>query len=111
MFKKIASPVLIILGIVFFVFGSYISSQVSQGEQKIQRAERGVNHACSLTKVDPLVHKVGKVFTTPIRDKIADGKQEASKYKKAATWLHISGIVLFVLGIAFIFLFNKRKKN
>lgn len=107
-FKKILSPSLIIIGIILFVFGSYISQQVKQGEQKISRAEAGVNQTCNLTKINPYTHKIGKIFTHPIRKKISEGKKSADHYKTVAFYLHLGGIIIFLLGFLSLILIKKK---
>lgn len=110
--RRITSIVLLILGIAMFIFGSYISGQVAQGEKKIANAQQNVNQVRKLTKASPYTKGLGKVATQPVQQKINEGKQTASQYKKVATWLHIGGSVLFILGVVLlIFSFSDKKKK
>lgn len=108
--RKIISPILVVAGVVLFIFGSYISSQVNQGQEKINRAQKGVNAACSIIKVNPNVEKIGKtVGTKPIQQKINEGQEQADSYKKLAFTFKVGGVSLFVLGL--IGFFVARNKN
>ncbi|MCH9632250.1 MAG: hypothetical protein S4CHLAM6_05810 [Chlamydiae bacterium] len=107
---KFLSPVLVIIGIILYIFGSYVSHQVKQGEQKISKAEAGVNQTCNITKINPYAHQIGKIFTHPIRKKISEGKKSADHYRSVAFSLHLSGIIVFALGVLSL-LFIKQKKH
>ncbi len=109
-FRRILSPVFIIAGIVLFIFGSYVASQVIEGQQKIQKTQKGVNQACHLIKIDPTVHKIGKAFVTdPIRKKIADGREEVAQYQKLSWYLRGGGILSFAIGALLLLFVRKRK--
>lgn len=111
MLKKILCPILIVLGIGAFIFGIYISGQVRIGEKKIHNAQKGVNQVCNLAKGNSYTKLVGKVATSPIQKKINEGKGTVQGYKKLASWLKISGIVLFSVGFIWLLFVPSKKKN
>lgn len=112
--KRIWGIVLIIIGIILFVFGSYVSGEVAQGEQKIKSAQKGVDQSKSLTSSNRYTKSVGNMATRPVQKKIDEGKHEAASYQTLANILHGSGVVVFIIGvgcIAFSFTSKHRKRK
>lgn len=112
MIKKITAVILLILGVGFYVLGTYVSSEVTQGEKKITRAQKNVNRVQGLTNISPYTKDVGKAATSPIQKKIDEGKQVASKYKGLSSWFHGGGIALFIIGSIFLIrsIYTKRSR-
>lgn len=108
--KRIISAAMVIVGIAFFVFGSYIAGEVAQGQKKISSAQKSVDQGRSLTDRSPYTKGIGGMATESVQKKIDAGKQDAAKYQMIANWLHGSGVVLFVGGIG-LFVFTLRTKK
>lgn len=96
--KRIVSIVLLILGVGFYIFGTYIESEVTQGEKKIANAQGMVDKGKSLTDITPFTKGIGDMATSSAQKKIDEGKEKAHNYQILANWLHGSGIGLFVIG-------------
>ena len=109
--KKILSGILIIIGIGIYIFGSYISSEVSQGRKKISSAQKKVDKAHGLSKLSPYTKDIGDMAAASGQKKIDEGKKEADKYQVLANWLHGSGISIFVIGIGLLGFSFIRKKS
>lgn len=110
--KKISGSILLFLGLAFYIFGTLISGQVRAGEEKIHRAQSGVNTATGVTRINRYTKQVGRFFASPIQNKINEGKEKAGKFRVLSLTLCITGIVLFFLGIVFLFLgFKNRRKK
>ena len=109
--KRILSGVLIILGIGLYIFGSYISGEVSMGREKIESAQKNVNQGRKFSQINPFSKEIGGMFADSAQKKIDEGKQEVDKYYILANWLHGGGIVIFVAGIGLLAFSFVRKKS
>lgn len=104
---RILSTILIILGIVLYILGSYISGEVSEGRQKIAGAQKGVDMGRRFSPSGP----VGDIATGSVQKKIDEGSRTADKYQVLANWLHGSGIVFIVVGAGLLIFSFVRKKS
>lgn len=112
--KGIWGIVLIIIGVILFVFGSYISGEVSDGEKKIKHAQQTVDQGKRLTSSNRYTKGIGNMAAHPVQKKIDEGKTEAKNYQTLASILHGSGIVVFIIGvgcIVFSFTSKHRKRK
>lgn len=111
MLRKILSPILIVLGIGLFIFGVYISGQVRIGEKKIRNAQKGVKQVCNLAEGNSYTKLVGKIATSPIQQKIKEGKGTVKGYKRLASWLKVCGIAFFSTGFIWLIFFRGKSKD
>ena len=109
--KKITGPILTILGIILFIFGSIISGKVKEGEKQIHKAKEGIHLLKDVTKISPYTRKAEKVTTQPLEGKVKEGEQKAATFKLLSIWFRIGGIILFVSGLTCFFLDFKLKKK
>lgn len=109
--KRILGGILVIIGIVFYIFGSYISGEVAEGRKKIASAQGSVDALKGVSDATPFTKGLGDMATGSAQKKIDAGKQDADKYETLANWLHGGGIVLFIAGIGFLVFSYVRKKN
>ena len=107
--KKRLGTILLILGVGFFLFGSYTSYRVSQGEGKLSQAQEE-----QAGRRKPLIGPVRKGINSRMsesaQEKISEQAQEISASRVMASWLQGSGIVLVVVGMG-CFIFRKRKNG
>ncbi len=108
--KRILGGILVILGIVFYIFGSYISGEVAEGRKKIASAQGSVDKLQGLSDVTPFSKGLGDMATGSAQKQIDAGKQDADKYQKIANWLHGGGIVIFIAGVGLL-IFSFVRKN
>lgn len=110
--RRIVSILLLIIGITAFLFGSYISDQVLQGQNKIDNTQNSVNQVRKFTRIIPYTKTIGKIATARIQQRIEEGKETVSQYQKMAYWLHIGGGISFLLGaILLIFSFSNKQRR
>ena len=109
--KRILSGILIVLGIVLYIFGSYISDEVAQGRKKISSAQKSVDQGRGLSQISPFSKGIGDMATDSAQKKIDEGRQDADAYQVIANWLHGTGIVIFVAGIGLLVFSFIRKKS
>ena len=100
--KKILGIALVIVGVMTYLFAGYIADQVTEGKSKIAKAEKTVSTTKEITSLSPYTKDLGNMATAPAEKKINQGKEDVSTYSQIANWLHIIGIVLFLIGILFI---------
>ncbi|MCH9633891.1 MAG: hypothetical protein S4CHLAM7_06250 [Chlamydiae bacterium] len=108
--KKIAGPLLLILGILFIVFAGIITKQVNEGSQKIKKTQKSVNAARGISRINPFARKVVDCATRPVQQKINQGEIRVSKFKTLSVIFLVVGILFTVLGSLLIFLGFKKKK-
>ena len=108
---RILSVIVILLSIGIYIFGSYISGEVSQGRTKITSAQKNVDRGNEFSQLSPYTKDLGDIATDSAQKKIDEGKQEANKYQVLANWLHGGGIVIFVAGIGLLVFSFVRKKS
>lgn len=108
---KVLGGILVILGIVLYIFGSYISGEVAEGRKKIASAQGSVDTLKGISGVTPFSKDLGNMATGSAQKKIDAGRQDADQYETLANWLHGGGIVLFVAGIGLIIYSYTRKKK
>ena len=112
--KRIIGIVLLVLGVGFYIFGSYVASEVSDGRKKISSAQSTVDGIDSLSKVTPFTKGLGKAATGSAQKKINKGREDVRKYQILADWMHGVGIGVFAVGVgllAYTFIFKKRDKG
>lgn len=108
--KRIIGIVLIVIGIVMFIFSNSISNQVAEGRGEISSAQEKVDTGSTLFSVTPQSKQVGKLITGSAQEKINEGSAKADYYESMAHSLKIGGIVVFIIGIGVVFLGRKRSR-
>jgi hypothetical protein len=109
--KKAIGLIILIIGVMAFLSGDYVTKQVGEGETKIKKTQKTVNQVQCTTKVNPYAKVVGQIVTNPIQQKIDEGRDEVAQYKKLVPILHIVGAFLAAIGILILFwgIFAKKK--
>ena len=108
--KRISGIIFVILGSLLIVFGSSISTQVSQGIKKIHKAQAGVNVVRGVSKIHQSTEKIGKAVTSPIQKKIDDGRKETKSFKSLSMAMFVVGIAFCAFGAVLLF-FSFTRKN
>ncbi len=108
--KRIIGIVLIVIGVVMFIFSNTISNQVAEGRGKISSAQKKVDTGNTLFSLTPESQQVGKMLTDSAQEKIDEGSVKADYYESMASSLKIGGIVAFIIGVGFVFLGRKRSR-
>jgi hypothetical protein len=108
--KRILGIILLVVGFAMYLFSNYIEGQVTEGRKKISSAQKTVDQSNSLFSHNPYSEEIGKGITGSAQKKINEGKNEANTYEQMATWLHVGGAILIVVG-AGIFIMSFMKKN
>ncbi|MEN9654929.1 MAG: hypothetical protein RL235_1041 [Chlamydiota bacterium] len=106
--RSIAGIIVAAIGGACLLFSDYIAEQVLEGQQQIDKAEKGVSVGKKLFSVTPVSEPVGGVFTRGAQKKIDAGKQEVAKYTEISRNLKIGGLVLLAVGGVIIILSRKR---
>ena len=104
---KIGSVVVIIVGVVLLFCSFYIKGQVKEGQEKISGIEKNVGIGDKLFSLSPASKEIGSEISKPIREKVAEGKDQIEFYSSLAKWLEIAGVILVVVGV-FVILIKKK---
>jgi uncharacterized membrane protein len=108
--KRKWGMVMLIIGIIFVAGSFYIKEQVTAGEKQIAGVEQKTDMADKLFSVTPESEGVGDKLTSPIKDKVSEGKDQIVFYTAVASWLKIIGIIFIVFGVAVLF-FGKKARS
>jgi hypothetical protein len=102
----------IILGLALLGGSYYIQKKVNEGKVQIADAQSKVDTGSALFSQIPIakdvVKDVGKVITTPVQNKIDEGRKEVAQYEQMAYYMKIGGIIAVLVGA--ILLVVRRKK-
>ncbi|PIS00921.1 MAG: hypothetical protein COT84_05015 [Chlamydiae bacterium CG10_big_fil_rev_8_21_14_0_10_35_9] len=110
--KRTLGIIFLILGVVLYIFGSYISGEVAKGRQQISSAQKSVDKGRGFSQLSPFTKDVGGMLADSAQKKIDEGRQQADEYEALANWLHIGGIVIFIVGVGFLaFSFSRKKRK
>lgn len=108
--RKILSTMMMVLGVGLFMAGSYISNEASLGEEKVSQAEEALqDHRRPI--VGPVRKGVRHEAAENAQEKIGDAKQTIGEAEVTATWLHGTGIALFVIGLGYLISSFSHKKR
>lgn len=109
--RRILGIIFLILGVALYIFGSYISGEVSEGRKKIASAQKSVDQGRGFSQLSPYTKDIGDIIADSAQKKIDEGKQQADEYQVLANWLHRAGIIIFIVGVGFLaFSFTRKKK-
>jgi predicted PurR-regulated permease PerM len=106
--NKIIAIVVMVCGVAAIGTSSYITSQVDQGKEQVEQAQKFVDKGNALFSTNAVTKEVGKGITGGIQKKINKGNREIAYYESLASQLRIGGVVL-LLGGALFFFFYRRK--
>ncbi len=96
---SVMGVILMIIGVVLFVFSNSISEKVAEGRGEISSAQSQVDMGNSVMSMHPATKEVGGMFTGSAQNRINAGTEEANYYERMAAWLKIGGVVVFILGV------------
>ncbi len=110
MVTRTSSVILLVAGIGVFVFGSYMSREASQGEEKISEAQE---EAAGQRKplLGPVRKSVRAHQAETAQKKIGNAKENVAESRITAKWLQGSGILLVIVGLGCIASKSSRKKR
>lgn len=111
--SRILGILVLIAGVVMLFYSNYIYDQLGEGRAKVASAQGKVDMTNQLFSLTPESKKYGKEFvTSPIQEKINEGRMTIEQYEILADRLHLWGIILIVVGaLIFIASFFLRKKS
>lgn len=96
---KTFSAILLVLGLGVFLYGSYLSQEVTQGNQKISQAEENEqNHRRPL--FGPIRKNMNEEATETAQGRINHAEQNLIQLQMKVNWLHGSGVILVVVGLS-----------
>ncbi len=110
--KKIIGSILFLIGALLIAFSAILNAQIQEGEQKIQNSQQTVNTVKKVSRIHPILKKVGEIATSPVQTKIDEGKLEVNKYRGISLILVICGFSSAFFGLLFLIwgFFQKKKK-
>lgn len=107
---KVMGVILMIIGVVLFVFSNSISEKVAEGRGEISSAQGKVDMGKTVFSMHPATKEVGGIMTDSAQKRIDAGTEEANYYERMATWLKIGGVVLFILGTGVLVIGMRRPR-
>jgi hypothetical protein len=105
--RKVLSTFLLILGVGFFVAGSYIASEAAQGEERVLEAEANEQGHRRPT-LGPVRRHARAQASENAQEKISEAGQKIARSEVTANWLRGTGIVLSIIGIVN---FSRKKRD
>lgn len=106
--KNILAIALIVLGAIMLLFSDYIAREVTEGKNKVTRAQSQVDTMDSVFSASKYTKPIGKTFTHGAQKKIDAGQAEIEKYKTVSSSLRIGGIILILISLGLFFIRKKR---
>lgn len=97
--RKVWGVILIILGVILLSGSFYIKSQVKAGQKQVSQAESTTGFGDKILSLTPETKNLGDKLSSPIQDKVKEGKEQIAFYTNIANWLNILGIISIILGI------------
>lgn len=107
--NKIISLVVVVIGLAALGTSRYIMSQVDQGKEQVEQAQKFVDKGNALFSTNSVTKEVGKGITGGVQKKINKGSREIAKYERLANQLRVGGIILIIAGGVFFFM-NRKKR-
>ncbi len=108
--KQTLGIVLMLAGVAMLFASNYISTQVGEGKQKIDRAQSAVNKGNGLFSLTPATEGIGRGLTGSAQRKIDAGRQEVGYYEQMASRLQFGGIACIVVG-GVLFILGRKKRE
>jgi len=103
------SILLLVIGIGFFVFGSYVAYQVRRDENKIWQAE-GYEQGYERPILGPVRRAARNSAEQSAHERIGQAKQNVARSQVTANWLRGVGIVVFAIGAAGLIPYYKKRR-
>lgn len=104
--KKLISVILLIAGVVLFIYGNNVADTASSGEERISQAEESGQRRPTL---GPIRRNVRAQEAEHKQQMLGEEEQKVAAFQVSADWLRGTGAVLFILGIGSLFFCCKRK--
>ncbi len=109
--KKIIGAIFIVISAVSFGASSYIQSQIDQGQQKIQKAQKSVDTGNAVLSLSPATKKLGENLSKPIQKKIDAGQGTIDRYQAIVSYMKIAGYTAAFIGLGLLLLSFLKKKS
>lgn len=106
--RKFLGGLLLIVGVSVFSFGSHVSRQASQGQEKVAAAEQKMQEHDRPT-LGPARRHAKKDTSETAQRKIDAAEQKIVQSRVTANWLHGTGIALFVIGMGCLISSHKKR--
>jgi len=101
---------LILAGVAMLFASNYISTQVGEGRQKIDSAQRSVDRGNSIFSLNPVTQQVGRGLTGSAQRQINAGREEVGYYDQMAGRLQFGGIACIIAG-GLLFVLGRKKRD
>jgi len=108
--KQLVGTILMLAGVAMLFASNYISTQVGEGRQKIDRAQRTVDKGNSIFSMNPVTQQVGRGLTGGAQRQINAGREEADYYDQMAGRLKFGGIACIIVG-GILFVLGRKKRD
>ncbi len=102
-FKLVAGILLVLIGVIMIFFSRDIARQIEEGREQVNAGQSRVDSGNALFSVHPYTKQVGQQFTRGAQQKIDAGNEQIAYYSQFVSPLQIGGIVILLLGVAFVF--------
>lgn len=103
MVKLVAGILLILIGVIMIFFSNDIADQIREGRERVSAGQSQVDTFNAPFSVHPYSRQVGQQFTRGAQSQIDAGNQQIAYYSQFVSPLQIGGIVILLLGVAFVF--------
>lgn len=107
--RKVFSIFLFLLGIIFFAYGTHLSSLADRGEKKLSQAEEN-EEGRRRPVIGPLRKSAQMNRKETAEQKIQQEGEKLAQSEVSAYWFKGIGVLFFAAGIGYFFtLFSRRK--
>lgn len=109
--RKFLSLLLLIIGVVVFVFGSHVANVAANGEATVEQVQENEPES-TRPIVSPVPRGVRTQVTEASQQKIGQLEQKMTQSRVTANWLHGIGAALFFIGLGCLILsFSHKRRN
>ena len=96
--------VIMLIGALFIGGSIYIKKEVAKGQEQVDSAHRKVKKSDKVFSVVP----GSKKLTKSAKRKISAGQEDIDKYKKVASWLLVSGLILGAASLGALIIHSRK---
>lgn len=95
---------LLAAGIVLVSLAHYINERVAVGREEVTEGQEKIDQGLGLFSFTPLTEEIGRSLAAPQQNEVNEGRAEVNDYADKASWIHLSGVIILLLGAVLVIL-------